>query len=243
MDWKNSKEKESLQRDILAGRVTDLMSTRDVYDMHNGAFHKFNYQNFRTNLKNLRDSVREFQLNLKEEKYMNRGKTIDWKNSNEKALLKREIIAGKVTDLMLPGEVYNMYNGVFHKFEYKNFRINMNHLKKSIDESKLYAASDAVMLSNTIANAPIDRFNEPSWQSSKAKVSISSGFKSGYLNGKTPKQIYDSNPDYKEFDFKQFSDNFYKEKHAGKKKSYWASVKAKTEEKKERKRYTYKQKP
>lgn len=75
--------------------------------MHNKAFHIFDFQKFRTNFKNLKDSVREFKLNVEEEKYMNRGKKIDWLNSKEKATLKKAIIDGEVTDIMEPHDVYD----------------------------------------------------------------------------------------------------------------------------------------
>lgn len=113
-----------------------------------------------------------------------------------------------------------MYHGVFHKFEYKNFRVNLNNLKNSIKVSKKTAVDEAKYLRSTLANGPINRYNEPSRQSSDSKVRMVSGFKSGYLDGKKPRAIYDLNKDNKKFTFKQFSDNFYKEKYADKKKNY-----------------------
>jgi hypothetical protein len=105
---------------------------------------------------------------------------------------------------MLPREVYNMYDGLYHKFEYKKFKNNLKYLNNVLSEKKASAEEDAA------------------------------AFKSGYLEDKKPKEVYDSNPVHAEFTFKQFSDNYFKEKHKDEKKAYWDNVRAKKELKRNR---------
>ena len=51
--WVSSKEKKQLRDDIDNGVVDATTDVRTVYNMHNGAYHAYPFNNFQTNLKNL----------------------------------------------------------------------------------------------------------------------------------------------------------------------------------------------
>ena len=53
MKWIVSEEKKQLRKDIISGTVTEDIPADLVYDMHESIYHKFPYENFKINLKNL----------------------------------------------------------------------------------------------------------------------------------------------------------------------------------------------
>ena len=55
--WIKSKAKQVLREDIISGLVTPDMDTRTVYNMRDGLYHPYQFQNFITNLKNLRYAI------------------------------------------------------------------------------------------------------------------------------------------------------------------------------------------
>ena len=58
--WQNSEAKKLLTRDIVQEKVTDRMGPADVYAMHE-EYKQYNYENFRTNPRNLRQSLHRLQ--------------------------------------------------------------------------------------------------------------------------------------------------------------------------------------
>jgi hypothetical protein len=55
--WRYSDEKEQLKKDILSGIVDNRTNPAAVYQMHDGAYHKFPYDRFKPNLKNLIQAI------------------------------------------------------------------------------------------------------------------------------------------------------------------------------------------
>ena len=55
-DWRKSKEKEQLRKDILEGNI-DGWIAEWVYEMRGGIYKKFKFNNFKNNLKRLRFSI------------------------------------------------------------------------------------------------------------------------------------------------------------------------------------------
>lgn len=56
-DWKKSKAKEMLKKDIMDGVVTDELDPKHVYDMRD-EYKNYEYKNFKVNLQNLSSSIR-----------------------------------------------------------------------------------------------------------------------------------------------------------------------------------------
>jgi hypothetical protein len=54
--WKDSEAKQRLREDILQGMVTEEMDARQVFEMRE-EYQDYNFNNFKTNLKNLRTSI------------------------------------------------------------------------------------------------------------------------------------------------------------------------------------------
>ena len=103
--WKNSKAKSLLTDDILNGTVPDTMVAKDVYQMRED-YKAFDYQHFRSNLYNLRKTLKKHQdrANVDTEALAydvqirhNRGKKnlgISWCGSEAERLLKLDIDNG-----------------------------------------------------------------------------------------------------------------------------------------------------
>ena len=59
VDWRNSKEKEKLRKDIISGKLPDDVPPNIVYNMHDaGICHKFRFSYFKINLNNLRKALK-----------------------------------------------------------------------------------------------------------------------------------------------------------------------------------------
>jgi hypothetical protein len=55
--WRNSKEKEHLKEDIISGIVTLDMHPAIVYAMRDGEYHKFPFDRFKVNYRNLHQAI------------------------------------------------------------------------------------------------------------------------------------------------------------------------------------------
>jgi hypothetical protein len=59
--WFHSEEKEGLRNDIINGVVSEETDPKIVYNMRNGAYHRFPYHRFKISLKNLIQAIRKWQ--------------------------------------------------------------------------------------------------------------------------------------------------------------------------------------
>ena len=59
MKWSRSEEKKKLGKDIISGTVSENIPPDLVYDMHEGIYHVFPYENFKVNLKNLIAAIKK----------------------------------------------------------------------------------------------------------------------------------------------------------------------------------------
>ena len=155
-------------------------------------------------------------------------KAIKWRKSDEKKKLKEDIEKGRVTDLMPAKQVYNMHEGMYHKYDFDKFAVNFRNLKIYIAKGKKLAAEAVVILGNTL-EGKLDDYNSSSktWQWSDARKSAQEAITTKSATGKKPKEIYQSKLEYQEYTLKQFRDNFNKEKYkmdAGT-SGYWLSIK------------------
>lgn len=69
ISWMKSDEKEQLRNDIINGVVTDNMQAALVYQMHHGAYHKFKFERFKVNLRNLRLAITKSEDAAKEDQF------------------------------------------------------------------------------------------------------------------------------------------------------------------------------
>jgi hypothetical protein len=137
MDKQQGEKK--LREDILNGTVTAEMSTRTVYNMHDGAYHKFEYVNFRTNLRNLRLAIARAKEAAREDEValgnvMQEWRRGDvpaypqWHNSVAKEILLRDLDNG-ILDGISSRNVYHMHPE-YSAYPYKVFRDHLNKEKK-----------------------------------------------------------------------------------------------------------------
>ena len=62
MKWITSEEKKILRKDIISGAVSENIPADLVYDMHEGIYHDFPYDNFKVNLKNLIAAIKKKRM-------------------------------------------------------------------------------------------------------------------------------------------------------------------------------------
>jgi hypothetical protein len=81
---------------------------------------------------------------------MNKMVQTNWKNSEEKQMLKKDILCGAVTAEMTATAVYEMHDGAYKKYDLKNFQTNYHNLRKSIKKGKAKAEDEDDILANTL---------------------------------------------------------------------------------------------
>jgi hypothetical protein len=67
---------------------------------------------------------------------MNKMVQTNWKNSEEKQMLKKDILHGAVTAETTATAVYKMHDGAYKKYDLKNFQTNFYNLSKSIKKAR-----------------------------------------------------------------------------------------------------------
>jgi hypothetical protein len=196
--WNDSEAKAYLVAAINYGEVTESMSAEQVYDMHGGIYHKYNFKKFKTNLENLRK----------------KGET--WKKSHAKAHLVTAIISGEVTESMSAEQVYNMHGGIYHKYKFKNFKTNLKNLRVKIGEEYQRVQDDYMAYSHDAALIKTLRASEPphpvAWHRSDAKYLLIQDINQGRHKVMKPQELYWARPEYHEnFDLKTFRNHIYQE--------------------------------
>jgi hypothetical protein len=157
---------------------------------------------------------------------MNKMAKSSWKDSEEKQMLKKDILRGYVRPDMSATEV--MHGGAYKKYNLNKFRTNLSNLRKSIKKSTDKAKHEDDVLANTLKGREAEyNASNKTWQSSKARKALIADMRSGVTKGKKPKEIYKSRRVYQEeYDLKHFPDNMNKENQKTKKKQsgYWTNV-------------------
>jgi hypothetical protein len=145
-----------------------------------------------------------------------RTMTVKWINSNEKEKLKDDIISGIVNDEMRCATVYHMHNGIYHKFEYTNFRTNLRNLRIAVAKLKAAAAEDAIAFNNVTLDWPVlvqvAPPQYPTWHNSVVKTLLLDDIKYGMTDGLKPAAVWHMRPEYSVYPIKVFHDHFNKEK-------------------------------
>ena len=75
---------------------------------------------------------------------------VDWRNSKEKKKLRKNIISGELPDDMPPNIAYDVHDGIYHKFRFSCFKINLNNLRNDLKQLNQNAQEDEVVLLNTL---------------------------------------------------------------------------------------------
>jgi hypothetical protein len=117
--WKTSQAKEQLQSDILSGTVRPDMQPKHVYNMHAELYHVYEFRNFSTNLKNLREAIANDQARMIEDAgyyghdvaivhgsgFRSEPGYLPWHGSPAATLLAQDVADGK-HNILEPMELY-----------------------------------------------------------------------------------------------------------------------------------------
>lgn len=143
--WRNSKEKENLKEDIISGIVTIDMHPAIVYAMRDGEYHKFPYERFKINYKNLHQALTKLKGAAQEDTQAleysmqhwqnddhatnnNNNTYPTWHNSVAKTLLVEDLKSNDIA-AMAPAAVRQL-RPEYMAFPPKVFRDNLNKEKK-----------------------------------------------------------------------------------------------------------------
>lgn len=140
-NWRTSKAKRILGKDIVSGKVRADMKADEVYQMHS-EYKKWPKKNFAPNLKRLRKSIAEDYDRSRSDSIayghdLARLMTLragdppakkPWHKSNAKRLLKQDVEDGK-HELMKPAELYST-RVEYQEFDLETFR---NHIYQERD--------------------------------------------------------------------------------------------------------------
>jgi hypothetical protein len=216
LNWP-SDAKELLKKDIEEGRVTEVMTAREVYEMHPAEFKIYKFQNFANNLKSLRALA---LLPPKE------TKAPDWKDSDAKELLKKDIEEGRVTEVMMAREVYAMHPE-FDIYKFQNFANNLKSLRALVKRNKESAAFDSAALANDQGNHPRPAMTAaglPRWYESDAERLLKVDVNQLQHETMTPQALHESRPEHQVFSLHIFRQHIQQESRSRKEKNYWLNA-------------------
>jgi hypothetical protein len=192
--WKNSEAKRLLERDLLDGTIpllSDDMGPKEVFRQRE-QFSLFDYKNFTRNLSNLRNQIIQKKARVDSDTI-----ATQWKNSEAKHLLERDLLDGTIpllSDDMGPKEVFQQREQ-FAEFDYKNFRSNLSNLRKQIIEKKERAISESAALARDRMIYPRATHNhrgEPRWDGSEAEWQLKKDMDDGKHKTMKPELLYRS---------------------------------------------------
>ena len=132
-------------------------------------------------------------------------KPIKWAKSDAKFLLREDVIGGIVTAEMKPKEVYDMRD-CYADYKYENFRANLRSLRLAVKEglSRAEADEEAYLDDKALYGKTADG----AWHRSVAYTLLKDDMRTGKVDGKKPKEVYDSRKEYKTFTLKKSETKF-----------------------------------
>ena len=152
---------------------------------------------------------------------------MNWLKSEEKEMLRSDIIMGVVLDDMTPEIVYYMHDGAYKIFEFHKFKTNLRNLRIAIKKKQAEAQEDEVALVNTLEHrnrimGGVENLPYPRWSDSSALKLLLQDLASGVLENMKPAAVWMSRPEYRVYPLSVFRDHIYKEKTKPFVKAYWA---------------------
>lgn len=215
--WIKSKAKALLRTGILAKTITAETNLKDLHQSH-PEYSKWPWAQFSRNTKSLIKSLNDPTKRNK----------CKWAGSEGRRMLKEDILAGTVNDTSDPLVVYeSRIEFKVHKFN--NFKSNMANLLEAIYSDYERLELDAEVYGHDMAFIAATRpHNLPRpWHRSPCRLFLEKDIDDQkHLqvddDGKkvTPKFLYESRPEYKEFSLKIFRGHLYQELDKRAKKEY-----------------------
>jgi hypothetical protein len=177
--WQNSVAKALLRKDILDGKVVDSMKPKEVFQMRM-EYAAYSLDKFRQYLSTLRESIKR-----------GADDPSPWQNSAAKALLRKDILDGKVVDSMKPKEVFQM-RMEYAAYDLDKFRANLSSLRESIKLCHAKADSDSTDLAKDRRTRPPPTHTSkgyPRWDGSAAARFIKEDADKGLLQQLKPAEL------------------------------------------------------
>jgi len=146
-----------------------------------------------------------------------------WGKSDAKELLLQDIIAGDVTDDMMPRVVYQM-RPEYQVYKATNFATNYRSLQRwvRVHKAKADADSDALAHDRRIHPPAARAFQGyPRWGGSDAARLLKQDVEAGIADAMMPKSLHESRPEYLQFPLKVFRDHIHQEKRSRMGRSWW----------------------
>ena len=131
-----------------------------------------------------------------------------WAQSQAKYLLRNDIISGIVTKEMSAKSIY-MMRPCYSKFKYKNFRTNLRSLRKLVERDFVRAEVDEQAYLHDKALFGITA--DGAWHRSDACKLLKDDILKGKLEGKKPKEVYESRAEYQEYSLQKLRSQVYHE--------------------------------
>ena len=155
-----------------------------------------------------------------------RKKTPKWRNSNKKEVLWKDIVDYK-EDGMEAVEVYEMHDGIYHKFEFKLFKTNLKNLRNVVEKDieRMYLDSAAYYNDMFKVRPPRSQTNKPHWNTRVAKDLLEIDLDEDLHTLFEPKELWLIRYEYQEFELDVFRKHIHQAVGARRKEKYWEDMK------------------
>ena len=120
-----------------------------------------------------------------------------------KPILKKDYLDGTITNSMKPSAVYRMREE-FTNVPYANFRNNFRTLKNGIKDHTQRAKIDQTGFLHDIAIYSLAKDTDGHWDGSKAQSLLKEDIENELHKQMRPKLLWNSWPQYQDFDLKTF---------------------------------------
>jgi hypothetical protein len=150
-------------------------------------------------------------------------KVKDWRYSKAKELLYKDIVSGEVNEDTEAEIVYGM-KLEYQQYPLKNFKTNLRNLINVIRKHEYRSSRDTAILMHNLKLKP------PStvllWNGSDAQKLLIEDHKNGWTeDGRTPKELHATRPEYQEFTLNKFRKHLTQVRRAKKARTYWMYLK------------------
>lgn len=153
---------------------------------------------------------------------------VKWHKSHAKEILADDVRHGVVTSDLNPRDVYHMHGGIFLAYEFKNFKNNLNTLLKShISNQNLASFDSEALVHDMKLHQPSMESTSTEWNGSDAQKSLRADMDLQRHKILSPKDLWNTRPEYKRFALKVFRDHIYQEERRCGSAAFWQTTKKK----------------
>lgn len=156
-----------------------------------------------------------------------------------KELLKEDIISGYALPSMGPEEVAEL-RWEYERVPFKNFKVNLNRLRKDLDNKSDLATNDDFAVAHDRRLHPVSinppGFSYPRWNGSEAERLLKIEVDNGSHARMPPRALHKTEGAYQCFPIGIFRNHIYQEVRSRRETPYWLAKKAAIKRKKDKKK-------